>query len=493
MSTTTNFLAIDLGASSGRVMLGRWDGARFELEEMHRFENGPVVVRGRLLWDHLRLWAEIKQGLTNYAARYDEPVAGIGVDTWGVDYGLLDGSGNLIGNPYHYRDSGTEGIFEKAFEIVPKADIYEITGLQFMLFNTLFQLLARRLSADPQLDLAETLLFTPDLFHYWLAGCKVATYGIASTSQMLDARARTWAIDLLSEFDLPIDILPEMVQPGTVLGALLPDVAAEVGLDASTPVVATGAHDTANAVAAVPDLDANSVYISSGTWSLMGVETAEPVITDQSLALEFTNEGGVAGTIRFLKNVAGLWLLQESRRQWMREGQDYGWAELISLAQDADPLRSIINPDEPEFASPGDTPSMIRAYCLRTGQPVPESVGAIVRCILESLALKYRWVLESLETLVGHRLDTIRIVGGGTQNLLLNQFTADACERIVVTGPIEATALGNVMMQAIATGHLADVAAGRKAIAASFERSYYEPQPSDAWRAAYERLMSFSQ
>ncbi len=349
---------------------------------------------------------------------------------------------------------------EKAFEIVPRAEIYETTGLQFMQFNTLYQLLSRRLSDDPQLEMAETMLMTPDLFHYWLTGLKVATYGIASTSQMLDARRRTWDIDLLSKFDLPTDILPEIVQTDTVLGPLLPDVAAEVGLDPSTPVVATGAHDTANAVAAVPDLDANSIYISSGTWSLMGVETAEPVINDQSQALDFTNEGGVAGTIRLLKNVAGLWLLQESRRQWMREGREYSWAELDSLAQDAEPLRSIVNPDAPEFASPGDTPSMIRDYCQRTDQPIPESEGAIVRCILESLALKYRWVLESLETLVGHRLDTIRIVGGGTQNQLLNQFTADACDRTVVTGPIEATALGNLMMQAIATGHLADVAAG---------------------------------
>jgi len=489
MTETTHFIAIDLGASGGRVMLGRWDGARFDLEEMHRFENGPVTVQGRLFWDHLSLWTNIKQGLANYAARYDEPVAGISVDTWGVDFGLIDKNGNLIGNAYHYRDSGTDGMMEKAYEIVPRAEIYETTGLQFMQFNTLYQLLARRQTDDPQLEMAETLLMTPDLFHYWLTGLKVAAYGIASTSQMLDARRRTWDTDLLSKFDLPIDILPEIVQPGTVLGPLLPEVAAEVGLDSPTPVVATGAHDTANAVAAVPELDADSIYISSGTWSLMGVETAEPVITEQSQALDFTNEGGVAGTIRLLKNVAGLWLLQESRRQWMREGHDYSWAELISLAQDAEPLRSIINPDEPEFASPGDTPSMIRAYCQRTDQPIPESEGAVVRCILESLALKYRWVLESLETLVGHRLDTIRIVGGGTQNQLLNQFTADACDRTVVTGPIEATALGNLMMQAIATGHLTDVTAGRKAIAASFGRSYYQPQPSDAWRAAFARLM----
>ena len=385
---------------------------------MHRFENGPVAVRGRLFWDHLRLWANIKQGLAAYAARYDAPLAGIGLDTWGVDYGLLDGNGMLMGNPFHYRDAGTDGMaeaahpMERAFAIVPKADIYAATGIQFMPINTLYQLLARKLAADPQLALAKTLLMTPDLFHYWLTGRIAASYGIASTSQMLDARQRTWATDLLARFDLPVGILPPIVQPGTVLGSLLPDVAAETGLPAATPVIVTGAHDTADAVAAVPDLDQRSAYISSGTWSLMGVETTQPVITELSLAFDFTNEGGVGGTIRLLKNVAGLWLLQESRRQWQRQEQEYSWEQLISLAQEAAPLRSIIDPDAPEFASPGDMPATIRAYCQRTGEPVPDSAGAVARCILESLALKYRWVLEKLETLVGHRLDTIRIVGG---------------------------------------------------------------------------------
>jgi len=492
MTETINFLAIDLGASGGRVMLGRWDGERFQLEELHRFVNGPVAVMGRLHWDHLRLWAEIKKGFAAYAARYDTPPAGIGVDTWGVDYGLLDSSDQLLGNPYHYRDAATNGMMEQAFARVPRETIYRSTGIQFMQINTLYQLLARKLAQDPQLDMAQTLLMTPDLFHFWLTGRKVAEYSIASTSQMLDARQRTWDADLLAALDLPADILPDIVFPGAVLGDLRPEIAAEVGFADAVPVVATGSHDTANAVAAVPELDERSVYISSGTWSLMGVETAEPVINEQSLALDFTNEGGVAGTIRLLKNVAGLWLLQESRRQWQREGQDYSWDELVSLARDAEPLRSLINPDRPEFASPGDTPGMIREACRQSGQPIPESVGQITRTILESLALKYRWVLASLETLVGHRLDTIRIVGGGTQNRLLNQFTADACQRPVVTGPIEATALGNVMMQAIATGHLADVAAGRRAIAASTNRKLYEPQDANAWKKAYGTFLELS-
>ena len=492
MTETTNFLAIDLGASGGRVMLGRWDGERFQLEELHRFANGPVEVMGRLHWDHLRLWAEIKTGFTAYAANYDTPPAGIGVDTWGVDYGLLDQSEQLLGNPYHYRDSANDGMMEEAFAYVPKKEIYQSTGIQFMQINTLYQLLARKLAADPQLDMAKTLLFTPDLFHFWLTGRKVAEYSIASTSQMLDANNRQWDADLLSKLDLPTHILADIVFPGTVLGDLRAEIVAEVGFADTVPVIAVGSHDTANAVAAVPDLDANSVYISSGTWSLMGVETAEPVINEQSLALDFTNEGGVAGTIRLLKNVAGLWLLQESRRQWQREGQDYGWDELVSLAEDADPLRSLINPDRPEFASPGDTPGMIREACRQSGQPITESVGAVTRTILESLALKYRWVLESLETLIGHRLDTIRIVGGGTQNQLLNQFTANACQRPVVTGPIEATALGNVMMQAIATGHIADIEAGRRAIAASTEQRKYEPQDANAWEKAYGAFLELS-
>ncbi len=467
MTATANFLAVDLGASGGRVMVGRWDGERFSLEALHRFANGPVEVLGRLHWDHLRLWSEIKTGLTRYAARFDEPPAGIGLDTWGVDYALLDRAGNLLGNPYHYRDSGCNDMLEAGFAIVPREEIYEITGLQFIQFNTLFQLLSRVLSGDPQLDLADTLLMTPDLFNYWLSGEKAVEYTIASTSQMLDARSRRWAAGLLRRMGINSRILPELAAPGTVIGQLRPDVMAEVGFDQAAPVIAIGAHDTASAVAAIPDLDANSAYISSGTWSLIGVEAAQPVITPQSLALNFTNEGGVDNTIRLLKNMTGLWLLQESRRQWRREGQDYSWDELIALAGEAEPFRSLIDPDAPDFAAPGDMPAAIRAYCRRSGQPQPDSPGAIVRTCLESLALKSRSLIESLETLAGHQLDTIRIVGGGSQNRLLNQFIADACGRTVVTGPVEATALGNIMMQAIAAGHLSDLAAGPRAPAGS--------------------------
>lgn len=488
MTQRTHYLAIDLGASSGRVVLGGWDGDRFELQELHRFPNGPVNILGHWYSDVLRLWTEIKAGLAHYAARFDTPPAGIGVDTWGVDCALLDRAGHLLGNPYHYRDPRTDGIMERTFERVPRHRIFEQTGLQFIQFNTLFQLYSTALAGEPQLEMAETLVMLPDLFQYWLTGRKATEYTIASTSQMLHARDRRWATELLADLGLPTHILPPIIAPSTVLGDVRPEVMAETGLRRPVPVIAPGSHDTASAVAAVPDLDASSAYISSGTWSLLGVEIAEPIINDQALALNFTNEGGVANTIRLLKNIAGLWLIQESQRQWQREGQIYTWEQLSVLADQAEAFRSLIDPDAPDFLSPGDIPAAIRAYCKRTSQPQPESVGAVVRCCLEGLALKYRRVLNDLETLVGRRIETIRIVGGGSLNRHLCQFTADACERPVVAGPVEATALGNVMLQAIATGHLPDLTGGRQAIAASFDRQHYEPRHSGAWQEAFGRF-----
>jgi rhamnulokinase len=488
MTHTTNFIAIDLGASNGRVLLGRWDGSRFDLHELHRFANGPVNVLGSLHWNVLQLWSEIKTGLARYAQQWNEPLAGIGLDTWGVDYALLDRAGRLLGNPYHYRDARTDGMVQRAFELVGRDAIFDATGIQFMQLNTLYQLLSMVERRDPQLLAAERLLMLPDLFHYWLTGRQVAEYTIASTSQMLDARSRVWAAGLLASLGIPADILPRVVMSGAVLGELRPEVVDETGLRHAPPVIAVGSHDTASAVAAVPGLDARSAYISSGTWSLVGVETPQPVIDQRALALNFTNEGGASGNIRLLKNVTGLWLLQESRRQWQRAGHDYSWGELMALAAAAPPFGSLIDPDAREFASPGDMPAAIRAYCRRSGQPEPDSVGAVVRCCLESLALKARWVIEALESLLGHPLETIRIVGGGSQNALLAQWTADACQRPVVAGPVEATALGNLMVQAIAAGHLADVAAGRQAVAASVELHAFEPGPAEPWQEAWGRF-----
>ncbi len=469
-------------------MLGRWDGSAFDLQEVHRFPNGPVGVLGHLHWDVLRLWSEIGAGLARYAARGDGHLAGIGLDTWGVDLGLLDCAGRLLGNPYHYRDPRTNGVLERAFERVPRREIFEQTGIQFMQFNTLFQLFSMLETGEPQLSAAKDMLMLPDLFHYWLTGRKVAEYTIASTSQMLNARTRCWASGLLDRFGIPERMLPEIVPPGTVLGPMRAEVVAEAGLPAAAPVIAVGSHDTASAVAAIPDLDADSVYISSGTWSLIGMEVAEPVIDDRSLALNFTNEGGVAKSIRLLKNVTGLWLLQECRRQWQREGHDLSWDQLLARAAEARPFRSLIDPDAAEFIAPGDMPARIRAYCRRLGQPEPDSVGAVVRCCLESLALKSRWVVEAAATLAGRTPKVVRIVGGGCQNRMLCQFTANACGLPVLAGPVEATAMGNLMLQAIATGYLPGVGAGRRAVGASVRRETYAPGDAAAWQDAYGRF-----
>jgi len=488
--STANFIAIDLGASSGRVVLGRWNGKTFDLQVAHRFANEPVGIMDHIYWDVLRLWFEVKKGIAACVAAADSPISGIGVDAWGVDYALLDRRGHLLGNPCHYRDNRTQGMIERACEVLPKQQIYQRTGIQFMPINTLTQLLSMVEARDPQLEHAATLLMMPDLFHYWLTGEKIAEYTVASTSQMLDAGSRAWATGLLEILAIPISLLPRIVLPGTVLGKLRAEVTTEVGASEAVPVIAGGSHDTASAVAAIPELDEQSVYLSSGTWSLMGVEIDKPVISEEALKLNVTNEGGVGGRIRLLKNVAGLWLLEESRRQWRREEKEYSWEELITLAAQATPFRSIIDPDAVDFLGPGDIPGRIRAYCRRNNQPEPDSVGAVVRCCLESLALRYRWVVEALESVTGQAYSTVRVVGGGSKNRLLNQFTADACERPVVAGPVEATALGNVMMQAVATGLLPDLETGREAVAASVVRQQFEPHPDSAWLAAYRKFCS---
>ena len=357
-----------------------------------------------------------------------------------------------------------------------------------MQLNTLFQLFSMVQANDPQLEWADKLLMMPDLFHYWLTGQMAVEYTIATTSQMLDARKRIWATGLLSRLNIPTQFLPAIVPPGTVLGELRPDVSREAGLGGSTSVIAPGSHDTASAVGAISDLDVHSAYISSGTWSLMGVEIPEPIINPQALELNFTNEGGVGGAICFLKNIPGLWLLQECRRQWQSEGQAYTWDGLLALAEKAEAFRSLIDPDAHEFLSPGDMPNKIHAYCRRTGQPEPLGVGEVVRACLESLALRSRQLLADLEMVTGRRLGTIRVVGGGSQNRLLCQFTADACQRPVVAGPVEATALGNLMLQAIASGHLADIRQGRQGVATSIERRNYDPHSSLAWDEAFARF-----
>jgi len=488
MRETTKFLAIDLGASSGRVMRARWDGATIELSEIHRFANRPVRTRDGFQWDILALWRDIKAGLAKAADSEGKTLAGIGVDTWGLDFALLDRQGHLLANPYHYRDDRTLGMLELAFERVPRSELFRATGIQFMRLNSLYQILSMVHADDPRLEAADTLLFIPDLLHHWLGGQAVAEYTIASTSQMLRAGEQAWATDLLARLNVPTRILPDLIPPGTVVGELRSDLVKQLGFAAPVPIVAPAGHDTGSAVAAIPDLGENDAYISSGTWSLVGVETPQVLVNDAALELNVTNEAGVAGTNRLLKNVTGLWLVQECRRQWTREGDVFHWEDLTGQAEQAQPLRSIIDPDAPAFVSPPDMVAAVRGFCRRTDQPVPHTVGEVVRCCLESLSLKYSWVVEALERVIGHPLDTVRVVGGGSRNTLLCQFTADACQRPVVAGPAEATALGNAMIQAVGRRYLSDVAEGRQAIAASVRRHRYVPGPSAPWDAASAKL-----
>jgi rhamnulokinase len=495
---TANFLAADMGASNGRILLARFDGARFELDVLHRFPNGVIPLVGQMHWDVMRLYSEILVGMQRYVQKEGGALAGVGVDTWGVDFGLLDGKGSLLGNPVGYRDSRTDGMPEALCRAVPKAEIFGLVGTHFLQFNSLIQLYAMQQQGDPQLPVAKTLLFMPDLLNYWLSGRKAAEYTIASTSMMLHARERRWVTELIERLGLPTQILPELLSPGTVLGPVLPAIAAETGIDGATPVIAVASHDTASAVAAVPGMNGDSVYVSSGTWSLTGAELAEPNLSDAALRYGFTNEGGVGGSIRFLQNFTGLWLLQACQAQWQREGRTYSWEQLMAEGEASAPFGCLVDPDAHDFFAPGNMVAAIRNWAQQTGQTAPESVGATVRCCLESLALNTRYGIDVLQEVTGREVGsaegpyrTIRIVGGGSQNRLLNQWIADACNRDVVTGPVEATALGNVMMQAIATGHLGSIAEGRAAIAASVPQEHFAPRASAAWDDAYGRFRLF--
>ncbi len=485
-----SYLAIDLGSESGRAVVGRFDGARLALEELHRFPNGPVRVLDSLHWDVLRLWSEIQAVLALAARSCGGELAGIGLCTWGVDFALLDRAGALIGNPYHYRDRRTDGMVEEACRRVPREEIYRQTGTELLQVNTLYQLLAMALQRAPQLELADRLLLLlPDLFNYWLTGRAVCELTEATTSQCYDLRAGAWARGLLRRLGLRDDLLGEVVPPGTILGPLLPAVAAQAGLATAT-AIAPACHDTQSAVAAVPATGDDFAYISSGTWSLVGIETVAPIITAESLAANVTNEAGVEGRYCVLKNVVGLWLLQECRRAWAQRGERWSYAELTALAEQAPPFGPLVDPSDPAFLPPGDMPARIQAACRRTGQAVPETPAEIVRCVLESLALKYRWVLERLEELAGRRLATIHVVGGGAQNTLLCQLTADACARPVLAGPVEATAVGNLLVQARARGELGSLAELRQVVRASFRLASYDPHPSERWEAHYARFLA---
>lgn len=505
---TLNYLAIDLGASSGRAVLGSFDGSRVVLQEVHRFANGPVELATGLHWDAPKLFNEVKRGLS----LAQSPLAGIGIDTWGVDYGLLSATGELLALPHHYRDPRTRGVMDEAFKLVPRERIYARTGIQFLPFNTLYQLLADQRAgadqpntADNPLDSTRCLLFMPDLLNYWLTVGPVGReprdmpteQTIASTSQLYDTTAHAWARDLIDAFRLPPHILPRVVAPGTVVGAIARGVADEVGIGSASvpiPVIAPASHDTASAVVAAPAVGGASdwAYISSGTWSLVGRELPLPLRSVEALAANFTNECGACGTIRFQKNVAGLWLLQECQRIWAEQGRRYTFEELREQALAAPPLGSLIDPDDASFAEFADMPARIREFCARTSQPPPTTDGGIARCIIESVALKCSTAMDTLESLTGP-VRRIHLIGGGAQNTLLCQFTSNAAQRPVIAGPVEATAVGNIMVQALAQGKVASLAEIRAVVAASFQLARYEPRDGAAWaeaRNSFRRLVN---
>lgn len=479
-------LAFDFGASSGRAMIGIFDGETIRLEEVHRFENTPVQMCGTLYWDLPRLFHEVKQGLVKAAQSggFDS----LAVDTWGVDFGLIGRDGHLLELPVHYRDSRTSGMLDKAFALIDKEQFYNITGNQFMDINTVFQLLSLRFSRPEMLKNAETLLLMPDLFGYLLTGEKRAELSIASTTQMMNAAERSWSETVLDALGIPKNILPEICMPATELGMLSDEICAELDIPAAKVISVCG-HDTQCAAAAAPTEDEDFIFISCGTWSLFGTETDEPVISEKSAELNITNEYGYGGKVTFLKNIIGLWLIQESRRQFRREGREYSFADLEKLALECEPFKCFIDPDAPEFVPVGNIPERVREYCRNTGQPVPESVGEVMRCIYESLALKYRLAFDEIRECTGKQYRKIHLVGGGTKDGMLCRMTAAACGCDVVAGPIEATAYGNIAMQLIADGAIPDIKTARRIIAKSDNVKLYSPENTGEWEKAYKRYI----
>jgi rhamnulokinase len=487
LNNTKICLAIDLGAGSGRVVAGIWDGNRLSIDELNRFPNEPVKALDGLHWDLAHLFSQIKKGIAIAINKFGDSVVSAGVDTWGVDYGLLDSQGKIIGSPFIYRDSRTNGMQEKAFTRMPRTEIYRRTGIQFMFFNTLFQLLA-----ESDLERAEQMLFMPDLLHYLLSGVRANERTIAGTGQLLDPRSRSWESQVIAAMKFPKKIFGRLIDAGTILGPLLPGVVAETGAR-KLQVIAPAAHDTASAVIGVPAAEPEPVFLSSGTWSLIGRELSAPVISDESLAAAFSNEIGAFGTTRFLKNIAGMWLLQECKRVWDATGAIFSYEILQKEAEKSAPFVTLIDPDAPDFQAPANMPEAIAAVCQRTGQPVPQSPGAYARAIFESLALKYRLVAESLARVTGKSIEKIYVVGGGCRNQLLNQFAADALNCPVVCEPVEATSIGNVIVQLHALGEIKSLSEGRAAVRRSFETKTYEPRNTRAWNDAfgrYQKLLS---
>lgn len=490
MSQKKVYLAVDLGAGSGRVLAGEYDGTRIELHELNRFDNTPVELPSGWHWNITALFQNILNGLTKAAEIYGDSAVSIGIDTWGVDYGLFDKEGRLLGLPYQYRDSRTDGMMEATFAKVPKEEIYDSTGIQFMFFNSIFQLVSELELKNPALDQAEDLLFLPDLLGYWLTGKKTQERSIASTSQLYNPKTQDWDYALIDRLGLPKQLFKTISNPGTPLGELRESVVQKTGLE-GTKVITVAGHDTASAVAAVPSQSPTPAFLSSGTWSLMGLELPAPVINQESFDDAFTNEIGVGGKVRFLKNICGLWLIQESKRDWLLNGEDVPYGKMASLASEAEPFRSLINPDDPRFVEAGGMPAKIQEYCNETGQPIPETKGQIIRCIYESLALRYASVWQRLIKYTEHKPKTLHIVGGGCQDKLLNQFAANAIGVRVAACPVEATGLGNILAQMLADGEIENLSEGREIVLRSALVETFEPTDSVPWaeaKAKFARL-----
>jgi rhamnulokinase len=480
------YLACDLGAESGRVMLGTLDQKKISLEEIHRFPSAALRIKGSLRWDILRMYDDLKTGIRK-AALLDLPVAGLSTDSWGVDYVLLYGKEPLLSVPHHYRDTRTDDAYARAFAKVPADEIFAETGIQFMPFNTLYQLNDDLLRRPDLLRLADGFLNIGDYFNWLFSGVRRAEESMASTTQLYNPAARAWSSVLIKKLGLPASLFPPVVPSGTRLGPLTPALSDELGLE-NTEVIASCSHDTGAAVAAVPAEGNDWAYLSSGTWSLLGIETAKPIITPKSRELNFTNEVGYGRSIRLLKNIVGLWIVQECRRAWDHKGCHYSYDQLVGLAEKAQPLRSLIFPNAPQFAKPDNMPEKIAAFCKKTGQPIPEEPGQFMRCALESLAFLYRRTLEQLEEVAGMEIRRLHIVGGGAQNRLLNQLSANATGRTVIAGPAEATALGNVLIQALALGDLTSLADARAVVRRSFPVETFLPEQAGLWQAAYDRF-----
>ncbi|QGY42323.1 rhamnulokinase [Maribellus comscasis] len=478
-----HFLAFDLGASSGRAILGILENKKLDLVEVHRFKNQMLHIHGTYYWNIFSLFEELKTGLKKCVNEQNVQPESIGTDTWGVDYALLNKEGQVVGLPFAYRDHRTDNSMEEFFEVLSKKETYLLSGIQFMQFNTLFQLFSSVQTEYSGLKVAESLLFSPDFLNYLFTGEKKTEYTIASTSQLLKPGKAEWESKLFEAAGIPGNIVEEVIQPGTVLGKVLPEIQEETGCNA-IPCVAVASHDTASAVVSVPAKGGNWAYLSSGTWSLLGIESKEPLVSEKTLTMNFTNEGGVEGTTRFLKNIMGMWLIQECKRIWDEE-KELEWQEIVDMSNKAESFKCYINPDDPLFLNPGNMPKAIQEYCTKTNQYIPQTRGEIARCIYDSLVLKYKFTIKQIESVTGKKIEKLHIIGGGANNKMLNQLTADALGIPVFAGPTEATAIGNIMLQAKAVGAVSSLEEIRQIIFDSFEVGEYTPSPKLDWEAAY--------